>query len=61
MDQSIRLRRPDEKLPDESPAMNIVFMTGSSNAIPVDLGNRRFWAVDARNSTAADGEQSNGA
>jgi hypothetical protein len=54
MDQSIRLRRPDEKLQEECLAMDIVFLTGSVHAIPLDLGNRRFIALDANTGATAD-------
>lgn len=57
MDQSIRLRRPDEMLPEECPQMNIAFMTGSPHAIPLDMGNRRFMVVEAEIDIASDDKQ----
>jgi hypothetical protein len=51
LDQSIRLRRQDEKEPDDSPSENrrpvsFVFVASSPDAIRVDLGDRRFAVTD---------------
>jgi hypothetical protein len=46
MDQSIRLRRPDEKLEASSSVrVNFVFATGTKDAIRPDLQDRRFAVV----------------
>ena len=51
MDQSIRLRRPDEIESEEVPTeyrapANFVFITSSPSALKADLGDRRFTVID---------------
>jgi hypothetical protein len=47
MDQQIRRRLPEEASPSETPSgMNIVFLSGSANALRPDMRDRRFAVID---------------